>query len=764
MQNFGPRWLFPALIVGYSSLAAMPGQAWWIQLYLLSLPVALLFLARRFALGLKTVSKAHCLDLYWVLSAISLYLVTFTSSLNLNLELTLTLALGLASTATLSALEHTDRAQGLILANPVSRTRDALVFNWLIWSFISASLALKALFPRALDIDQRFLHLGVTFGAFASFLLIFAALLRGAHQRGLELGAGERIRAALSMAFAGVLLATAVSLLKPASLDRIFTLSLLVECLGITAALSLLRAQQIAQMMRRLLALIVFALPTFLLGRTLLFKAALLPDVERIIVAAVSIVLTLLSWSLARRMGPQNGRWFFAIKKAQLSSLQPEPEQALSAALQDLRQTEPQAKSQPTLFSYAEKQRFEVNVAEWLETIAADFPDAIFELARQEPYRALRLNVLEKIQVQRPEIRPAVSWFQANEALVAIALEEKEEKIGLLVLPRGGRVPPLEVEEIEALSTLGERMAGRLSIRWALQRAQRREQRTRAAMNQEKDRTRTLQAALLQGEEQEKEFAEELAAPLLATALGPDSNTLLDQLSLAAKSGALCLQVPGGVNGKSWAAALHLRIKTNSRLIFFQGAELEELALQPATAEPSQLELNNQIKSARAATVVVESRSRLTTHQHRQIKNLLAGAEPNLLIYLTPRASEYSQLTNVESSVVPSFDLPHLVERSDDLQAMIIYELSQQAESPDQAIGLERAAFEFLLNYDFPGNEAELRGILIRGINQSRGDKIALEHLFPTTPQALSLEQPSSASPTSPRRRGRGRLPPRARR
>src|SRR5690606_31673600 len=104
----------------------------------------------------------------------------------------------------------------------------------------------------------------------------------------------------------------------------------------------------------------------------------------------------------------------------------------------------------------------------------------------------------------------------------------------------------------------------------------------------------------------------------------------------------------------------------------------------------------------------------------------LEGRPPELVVscstgpdHLVPRLTR--QLEG------PLIELPTLSERGEDLQALVISELAHLGMTMrGEPLGIERAALYRLVQRSYPGNDAELRGILASAAGNCRGARITL--------------------------------------
>jgi transcriptional regulator with AAA-type ATPase domain len=89
----------------------------------------------------------------------------------------------------------------------------------------------------------------------------------------------------------------------------------------------------------------------------------------------------------------------------------------------------------------------------------------------------------------------------------------------------------------------------------------------------------------------------------------------------------------------------------------------------------------------------------------------------------------------VSRGTLQQIRLPTLADRAEDLQALILETLTRLGVGPDgEPLGLEPAVLRMLLDHDWAGNDAELKGVLTRAASRCRGTRIGMEDLAELTP------------------------------
>ena len=84
--------------------------------------------------------------------------------------------------------------------------------------------------------------------------------------------------------------------------------------------------------------------------------------------------------------------------------------------------------------------------------------------ASREPEGTLRAEVLDLLEVRRPNLRPLAKWMADHGALLATIVAYDGEAEGVLVLPRVARaLDPPTLEELRALKSVADGLAGACS-------------------------------------------------------------------------------------------------------------------------------------------------------------------------------------------------------------------------------------------------------------------------------------------------------------
>jgi hypothetical protein len=298
----------------------------------------------------------------------------------------------------------------------------------------------------------------VAAGASALFLLV--AVERERRRRRLELGVQERalaIRAILGTVFAAELLALGLSRAAPHVTAR---LALASTAVGVVVAASAADAVRVAGATRKLVLLAIVGGGVALLG-----GAASGGDI-----AAWEITLWTAFAALAVGAGvhalegplrPSRGIWLDAFSRASEAAAGAEPEEAIRRALAALRQPSGLEAPPIELWTFPPTGCLTVDAAGYLHERPAELPELLVPVALAEPETTLRTEVLDSLEVRRPDLRPLTRWMNDEGALLVTVIESEGETEGVLVLPSGARAhaEPVTLEEVRAFKGVAQRLA-----------------------------------------------------------------------------------------------------------------------------------------------------------------------------------------------------------------------------------------------------------------------------------------------------------------
>jgi len=499
--------------------------------------------------------------------------------------------------------------------------------------------------------------------------------------------------------------------------------------------------------------------PTMLLAGVL---ARELPQHAGAIVLAASslaIIVGLIARAVARPLGPEQSRWLNAIDAASRGALQPEPDAAIRAALESLSRTTATAGARPELWRSHPEQVLSVDVAGYLHCTPAQAPARLYELALAEPERTLRAEVLQAVQVRRPDVRPLVDWFDARRGFSATVIVDEDGPLGFILLPRGSRRSVMALEEARAVRLLADRISSLLAVSSALARSRQRELAALQRTESLEEELRRLQVIIQNESGRHRLLAQRHAEVIRRAAYSAAARLTLDTLERLGKQegpiGLICLP---GVDVVGWAAVAHLASERNGGPLVVVDAtypaEQDEARWTDATESPLQL--------ADGGTLLVLEAPALPTEVQIQLTRQLAHRAPSQEPTTIPRAGLVLALGGAPEQLAQSgrlnrvlaralgeatVTLPGLAERAEDLRALVLANLSRAGlQLHGTPLGVDPAALRLLMEHSWPGNELELQDVLTRAARAATG-KVVTPADLASARFIPDLEPASSATP-----------------
>lgn len=760
--------------MAYVALATLGPETSWLSVAILLVPLGL-------SLALKQLEKwaegglihTTTSGVRFTLIGAALYLAAVSGEPDqAGLRAAASAGLGLAIAGALLCIARQEPPPGLLQGHRAASSLDALLLSSALWSVCTIAFLVRAIAPDTFPLDPWSLDVASLFASLGSLLLVCASLLRVRLLRGLELGVSDRATAALALAIAGTAVTSGSGVLQLSTMDRLAGAASLATAIGVTACVAAPSPPLVTRTVRGLLALLLLGSPTALAGAWLTRKWPESSAEITLTTSAVCLIIGLLARAAAKPLAPEGSRWLGALSKAMDAALHPEPEMALRAALTELRKAEPRSKARPEIFRSEPTGLLSVDIAGYLEDRPVEFPSNVLDCALSEPSRTLRRETLEWAQVRQPAVRPLMTWFEAHQAKTATALCDDAGPVGLLVLPVGKRRSVLAIEEAKLLSQLSERLAGVVSVTSSLRRSRDREQGFRKAAEAALDDASTLRMQLQQQRRSDLSEAEARVQILRAAAHSPGAQIKLQELEAHAREPRLTLVTPIGVDPVPWAAHVHLSGSTVPRPLIV--VDLGQHAAQSDEFWDEFYENERRLESsplrrAKDGTLLLQHPGALPVrHQERLAAALEESAPSRLIACVAPSAALAAPLEKLLNG--PRVALPTWEERPEDLQAFVLAELTQLGLSQrGQPLGIERAALYELVQRDFAGNDAELRGILAAAAAQTDGERVSLATILKVTrreEESAELSDPAEAppGPRAGKRRTRMQPPPRARR
>ncbi len=659
------------------------------------------------------------------------------------LEAMAALGTGIASVAALVALARIAPLGGLLTV-----PRGARQLRMAMLGGVMAMLAAAAPFEPSiaassisseLSTAQALAALGAT-GALA--LGIFAAWhLR--RLRGLDLGASERLSAALVAGSVALLVGLVVALERMGSAAAAMQWA---ACLAAVASVAACLARDptaVARAHRTTVAVTVLAAPAALLAASVSAQVPRQAAVAALLALGAGIAIGLVAVPLTRPFGPEQSRWIDATKDAFTVALRSDPDTAITAALATLRQAIGPSPAAPELWRLDPPSLLTADRAGYgrCEPGAAP-PRLLFELARGEPEQTLRTEVLETLEVRRADIRPALDWLRGRSAMSLTLLTDDEGPVGALVLPAGARAHPLSLEEVRALRTLADRMTAQLGVSGALARARTREVEARRLAEQETARAAKLEKGVMTATRRHEANARRQARPALVAPYSPVARMTMEQLERAGQNrGPIILVTPPGIDSVPYAAVVHgAGPRREGPFVVVDGAGVDEQQ-EGSWRDP----IGSPLHLAHGGSLVVLSIAALSREAQRFLATALVsgqaleeGAAPidvALIVSLPAPVHTIVDAGELDHALAEALgerviELPPLVARAEDMRAIIVDRLARLGvRLKGRPMGLDPRALGRLIEHAWPGNELELEDVLTRAIAVADGDILSAAHL-----------------------------------
>ena len=448
----------------------------------------------------------------------------------------------------------------------------------------------------------------------------------------------------------------------------------------------------------------------------------------------VAVAVALGTGSMASRveapLRPAGGLWLDAFAQGAREAARADPEDAIRQALLALRAPLGLDLPSPELWTFSPVRRSVVDAAGYLHERETELPRDLLEVTGGEPFGTLRTEVLEALEVRRPDLRSLRAWMTDRGALVATLVAADGEVDGVLLLPAGRRAEPLALEEVLALKEVALALAKACRARGTVSRllARGRDADARAAAAEEAvgrlEQERAVHAS------RHAFAAARLARPALIGPYAAASRLALDALEgRTALSAPIALVGPSGVDPVPYLARAHsVGARKDAPFVVVDGASARE---QDAArwADPTESPLAH----ADGGMLVLLDAGALPGSAQRMIARALAdrrapwsGTERKPLdVQLAITSVGLAGLDAwrdridpaLRAAVSDAFDalveLPRLADRPEDFRAILTDRLAREGmRTRGRPVGIEPAAYARLTEYEFPGDDVELSAIV----------------------------------------------------
>jgi hypothetical protein len=582
--------------------------------------------------------------------------------------------------------------------------------------------------------------------------------------RRFDLGASERLSAALVSACVATVVGVPASLLGYAPVSHVLTASAWLSAFTATSACLARDPTFVARAQRVLVAVTILGAPVGLFAASTAHQAPAEGVMAAILALTAGIVIGLVGPPVARPLGPEQSRWIDAFENATEAALVSEPETAVSSALATLRQGFGPSASTPELWCVHPAELVTVDRAGYAQVernVAA--PKLLYELAEGEPERTMRTEVLETLEVRRADIRPALEWLRGRGAMSFTLMNDEDGPIGALVLPIGARTHPLTLEEVRALRALCDRLTAILSFSSSLARARDEKRAAEKTAERESERAAHLEHLVAASAGRNEALARRAAHRALVAPYSAASRLALEELERLGKTGGpVALLAPPGVDPVPYAAYVHgagSRREGPFVVVDAAGPD-EQQALTWRDPKISPLCL------ADGGTLFVSSVAALAPMTQAFLAESIA-ARKSPAGHAAPLdiALVVSVPTTIDSLVASghlhpdladalgdrAVPLPPLSARADDLRALFLDRLARIGiRQKGRAFGADPRALARLLEHGWPGNEVELDDVLTRAVAIADGEVLTAAHLDQIGFVAAPPPVRRSARPSTP--------------
>lgn len=412
----------------------------------------------------------------------------------------------------------------------------------------------------------------------------------------------------------------------------------------------------------------------------------------------------------------------------------------------------------PELYTQEPPTMITLDAAGYLREQKASVFDRVVSMAMEEPYGVLTRAALEPLRVRRAEVRAPLDWLADRNMDAAIVVQRDGVPRGLLLVAFGADFTGLGVYDLIALGELALELSTFADARARLWRAERRETEMQQLVRAADERALRAELDGARRAEHNRRLTSRLARPATVGGYAAQSRLALEALERRARSGAhAVVRSPSGVDPVPYVARAHLSgVRASGPFIVVDGTMAREhdvdrwsspetsplglvhggtLCLVDGAALPHDVQrLVARVMAERvapwSAAEAVECSVVLTTARE------LTAAEGGSVL-----ASELA--SRLGEALAAPIVLPSVRERAEDLRSILVDRVAREGlRVRGRPVGIDNAACALLIEYDFPGEEAELISIAKRLVQATERDVITADDV-----QALGL--PAEAPLTS---------------
>lgn len=571
-----------------------------------------------------------------------------------------------------------------------------------------------------------------------SFLLLGLAALDRVRRSPHELGAN--VRATTALVFVGVCALVGLFVSASSAGDRFSPLEASLALAAVIAAHVSEHADpgRTVEVARRTATITLFAGPVVFICAQIAQGSMIDARLALLIAAATTAAIAWAHRPLSEPMYPGRGRFIAAFEKAEEALTRLAGDEAIATVLTLLRDPAgPDARS-PALYLLHPARVLTVDSAGYVREKPGEVPPALLSLAKDEPYATLRYVSLEPLFVRRADLRPVSRWMADASVDLATVVTHEGEAEGVLVMGLGRRTDPFTLEEVVLVKRLCDKLASLCAMRAEAARGLLREQALMQSLSDKDDQLARMEHALSVLSAGNVAQTSRLAEPSTLGFYSPAARLAFDAIERRVQRGApLVLLAPSGVDPVPYVARAHLSGPRRAEpFVVVDGTRTREhdvarwsdpltspfaiahkgfLFLQDGAALPQDVQ-------ALIATCLAERRAPFA---HAEPLDVTVGLSTAHGIEVLPDLLEPTLAARLTEGLANAVTLPGLRDRAEDLRAIVTDRLAREGLRVRGApVGIDDRAFAALCAYSFPGEDAELRGIVTRLVAHLPGDVV----------------------------------------
>jgi hypothetical protein len=455
---------------------------------------------------------------------------------------------------------------------------------------------------------------------------------------------------------------------------------------------------------------------------------------------------------------PARGAWLDAFALACDEAARGDPDEAVRGVLLALRAPGGPAAASPELWTFSPTTVTIVDAAGYARAREAEMPEALLLVAVGEPEATLRVDVLDALEVRRPELRGLAKWMNDRGALLATVVACDGDTEGVLVLPRVAREEPVTLEEVRALKLAADRLSGACRARGTQARMLARAHAAMLRADAAEERAEKLRHERTLDVGRDALAAARLARPATVGVYSAASRMALEALERRTGVGApIAVLAPSGVDPVPYLARAHLAgARREAPLVLVDATSAREhdparwndpaasplaladrgmLVLLDGAALPSEVQ-------QLVARALAEKRAPWERATPLDVQLALTAVVSPEDLMAEGRLDAALALRLADARDAP-VSLPRLRDRPEDLRAILTDRLAREGMRVlGRPVGIDHAAYARLVEHAFPGEDAELASIvqrLVAALAQRSRGRAAADVLRAADVDALEL-------------------------